>query len=175
MHSACSQFGMHFSSGFSAQQRFGLRNAVCQQNVMVPGHVVSGMNSHDKIRGCNLRALMQMLEKGMLAIGPRRTPDDRPREVMYRSPRTIHSLAVALHVELLQKSRKMYEILRIRQHRLGAVVKEIDVPYADQRGQYRQVELQWSAAEVLIHFAGATEELLEMVEADCHCYRQANG
>src|SRR3954453_23924029 len=122
---------MDFSTRFSTEQCFRLGNEVRQQNVMVARHVVSRMDGHNKISGCNLRALMQMLEERMLAVRPRCTPDDWPRLVMDRRAGTIHSFAVAFHVELLQESRQMYEILGIRQHRMGPVVKKIDVPYAD--------------------------------------------
>src|SRR3954471_17388705 len=122
---------MDFSGSFSAQQRFRLGNAVRQQNVMVSRHAVSRMDGHNKIRRSNLGALMQMLEECMLAVGSRCTPDDRSRQVMDRRAGTIHSFAVAFHVQLLQESRKMYQILGIRQHRMGSVIKEIDVPYAD--------------------------------------------
>jgi len=98
---------------------------------MVARHVISGMNRHNEIRRCNLRTLMQMLEKRMLTVGSCCTPDNWPRQVMDRSTGTIHSFAVAFHVQLLQKSREMYEILGIRQYRMSAVIKEIDVPYAD--------------------------------------------
>src|SRR5258706_5271311 len=58
---------------------------------------------------------------------------------------------------------------------MGGMSQKIDVPYPDQRRQYRQVAFQRRIAEMLIHLVGAGEEFLESLETDREGDRQANG
>ena len=69
----------------------------------------------------------------------------------------------------------MHQVLGVRQHRMGGVAHEIDVPYPDQRRHGRQVAFQWRVAEVLVHFVGAAQQFLEAFEADGQCNRQTDG
>src|SRR6516165_8792517 len=111
----------------------------------------------------------------MLAIGPRLTPINRPRAVIHRKTIDCYVLAVALHGELLEIGRKALEVLLIRQHSDGLSAKEVIVPDAEQAHQNRKVVLEWRRVEMLVHLMEAAEHGVEIVRADSHHGREADG
>ena len=84
----------------------------------MPGHVVRRVNGNDEIRRGDLSTLMQVLKERMLAIGSGRTPDNRAGRIGSWVARSVHALAVTLHVELLQERGEMQQVLSVRQHRM---------------------------------------------------------
>ena len=98
---------------------------------------------------------MDQLIEGMLAVGPRLAPVDRPGVVIHGDAVQRHMLAVALHGELLEIGGKALQILLVGQHGDGLGAEEIVVPDGEQTHQHRQVALERRGAEMLVHFMEA--------------------
>ena len=61
-----------------AHQRFGLRQAIGEQQVLMHVAVPArGLRADDELDRDDIRALMQQLEEGVLAVGAGFAPDDR--------------------------------------------------------------------------------------------------
>src|SRR6516165_1753069 len=116
--------------GLTEGQCLGLGEHIGKQQVMMPAQGIEGTRKCDEIAGYEPRPLMDQLIEGMLTVGPRLTPIDRPRVVIHCDPVDCYMLAVALHGELLEISRKALQILLIRQHRDGLSTEEVVVPDA---------------------------------------------
>ncbi|MNL24556.1 hypothetical protein D3C87_1459950 [compost metagenome] len=58
--------------------------------------------------------------------------------------------AVTFHVALLKIGGKAVHILVVRQNSLSFCIKEIDVPYTDQRKYYRDIDLKFSIFKMFI-------------------------
>ena len=141
---------------------------------MLPDRVVS-LDRSQEIARDELRALVNELIEGVLAVGARFAPDDRSGRDVDRLRRHGHTLAVALHVALLEVSGEAVHVLVIWQNGLRLGVEEIVVPDAEQPQRDRQILLQRRGAEVFIHRVGAGEQFLKVVEADGNGDGQANG
>ena len=122
----------------------------------------------------DIGALMEKLEEGVLAVGAGLAPDDRPGGA--RDRRTVHdnALAVRFHVELLQIGRETAEPLVIGNDGARAVAEDIALVIADQPEQQRDVAVEGSGAEMVVHRMRAFEEMREIVLADGDHQRQAD-
>ncbi len=137
--------------------------------------VGGGVDEADQVRGHDVRALVEELVVGVLAVGARGAPDDRPRLVGHPAAVEPDGLAVRLHVQLLEVGREPAELLAVRQHRVRLELEEVRVPDAEQRHEDRQVRVQGCAPEVLVHVVEAREQLAEVVRADGDHQAQADG
>ena len=90
----------------------------------------------DEIAWNELRTLVEQLIEGMLAVGARLPPNDRPRLAHHRPALAIDALAVALHVELLQVGAEAPQILVVGEDRAALRAHEIVVPQADHGQQH---------------------------------------
>ena len=71
-------------------------------------------------------ALVDQLVEGVLAVGARLAPDDRPgRRARPARPCEVDRLAVALHVELLEVGREAPQALAVGQHGVGLGPEEV--------------------------------------------------
>ena len=92
--------------------------------------------------------------------------DDGRRLVQGVAAVALDGLAVALHVELLEVVCEEPEVVVVGKDRVGLGAPEVSVPDAEQRQQHRQVALEGSGAEVLVHGARALEQLAEAIRSD---------
>ena len=168
------QFSASLHLGLADHQRLGLGQAIGQQDRVMIADRVGAVRRCQEIRRHQMRALMQQLVEGMLAIVAQTTPQDRSSLDRYRLAFAVDRLAVALHVQLLQIVRQRAQIIIVDQGHLTAGTEEVDVPDAQQRQDHRQVVLQGRAAEVLVHGMRAFKQLDEVLHAQIDHDRQAD-
>ena len=84
-------------------------------------------------------------------------------------------LAVALHRQLLQIRRKSLQVLLVGQDSHGLRAEEIVVPDGQQAHEHRQVALERSRAEVLVHLVEAVEHGAEVLRPDGQHRRETDG
>src|SRR3954447_2321440 len=98
----------------------------------MPAQGVQGLSERDEITGYEPCSLMDQLIEGMLAVGSRLTPVDRPGVVIHSCAVDRDMLAVALHRQLLEVGGKALQILLIGQHGDGLGAEEVVVPDGEQ-------------------------------------------
>ena len=106
-------------------QRLGLGKDVGQEQVVVPPQRVERLEERDEVAGDELRALVDQLVEGMLAVGARLAPVDRPGLIGDLGPIQRDALAVALHRQLLQVGREALQVLLVGQDRHGLAPKKL--------------------------------------------------
>src|SRR4029450_4798838 len=89
--------GLHLLARLAESQRLGLGEHVRQQEVVLPAERVQGLGEGDEVTGDESSPLMDQLVEGMLAVGPRLAPVDRPGRVRDLGALAGDVLAVALH------------------------------------------------------------------------------
>src|SRR5271157_1323029 len=89
---------------------------------------IQGLTEGDEITGNELRALVNHLIKGMLAIGPRLTPVNGGGLMRHSLSLDRDLLAIALHGQLLKVRGKSLQVLFVGQHSHGLGTEEIVVP-----------------------------------------------
>src|SRR5262249_58864123 len=95
----------------------------------------------DEVTGDQLRALVDELVEGVLAVGSRLAPEDRPGLAADRLALERHVLAVGLHGELLEVRRKALQVLIVGQDGDGLRAEEIVVPEGEEAHEDREVAL----------------------------------
>jgi hypothetical protein len=85
-------FGLDFLRRFAKGQRLRLGKNVGQQDVVVPAERVQRLGKRDEVAGDELGPLMDQLVEGMLAIGARLPPVDRPGLVATSVPSSVTCL-----------------------------------------------------------------------------------
>ena len=108
-----------------------------------------------------MRPLVDQLVEGVLAVGPRLAPEDRPGRVVDGLPVEADVLAVRLHGQLLQVGGEALEVLLVGQHGDGLGPEQLRVPDVQQTHQRRQVALVRRREEVLVDRVEAGEHLRE--------------
>ena len=103
--------------------------------------------------------LVDELEKGVLRVGTRFAPDNRPGLIGHPVPVAVDAFPVAFHHPLLQVGGQAVQVLGIRDNRLGFCPMEIVVPEAEQAQYRRQVFAQGRGAEMPVHVPGPPEEV----------------
>ncbi len=159
-------FGLDFLRRFAKGQRLRLGKNVGQQNVVVPAERVQRLGKRDEVAGDELGPLMDQLVEGMLAVGARLAPVDRPGLVVDLRSIQRDVFAVALHRQLLEVSREALQVLLIGQDRDGLRAEEVVVPDAQESHEHGQVALERGRAEMLVHLMEAVEHGAEMFGAD---------
>jgi len=94
-------------------------NTLAQEQVVVASERVKRLNKPDEVAWDELGPLMNQLVEGMLSIGARLPPIDRPGLADDLSPIKHDVLAIALHRQLLEVSREALQVLFIRKNRHG--------------------------------------------------------
>ena len=126
---ACVRLAQHES--------LGLRQRVGQQLVMRAAQMVGRFFNRDKFHRHHVRSLVQHLEKSMLAVGARLAPEHWRRAIGQRLTFTVHVLAVALHLQLLQVSRPAPQSAVIRRDAAAGEAMKVAVPDVQQAQPHR--------------------------------------
>src|SRR6266542_3140596 len=142
---------------------------------MMPAERVKRLTKPDEITWDQPRSLMDQLVKRMLTVGSRLAPIDGTGIVIDFFAIERHMFAVALHRQLLQISRKALEILLIGQDRHGLCAEEIVVPHAQEAHEHRQVALEGSGSEMLVHLVKAVQHGAEVIRPYGKHRREADG
>src|SRR5271166_2693606 len=87
--------GLHFFGSLAKCERLGLREDIGHQQIVVPAQRIESFVEPDKVARDELRSLMDQLIKGMLAVGSRLAPIDRPSLVLDLLAVERHVLAIA--------------------------------------------------------------------------------
>ncbi len=111
-------------------QRLRLREEIRHEHIMVLAQRIQRLAEADEVTGDQLRALVNKLEEGVLAVGAGLAPDDRTGLVIYALALQIDVFAVALHVELLEVSGQAPEVVVVGYDRHGLGTEEVIVPDA---------------------------------------------
>ena len=117
----------------------------------------------DEVARDELRALVDQLVEGVLAVRARLAPHDRAGLVVDGVAVERDVLAVALHVELLQVGGEAGEVLVVGEDGDGLGAEEVVVPEPDEAEQHGQVLRERRRAEVLVHGVEAGQHLVEVV------------
>src|SRR5690606_4373113 len=134
--------------------------------VLIPDPVVR-LERHEEVARNESRPLVEELEERVLAVRSRLAPDDRTAAPFDRAAIAPRTLAVALHVELLEVGGTAVERLTVREHGVGLGAEEVAMPTAEKPEERGKVAGEVArGAEVLIDRRGAREHLLESVHAD---------
>ncbi len=115
-------------------QSLSLGQQIGHQSIINPARRLSKTN---EIYRNDLWPLMQQLEKSMLSIGTRRTPNNRPRGALHRPAIHRNRLAQTLHLKLLQVIRKAPQSMTIRNHRSRGRPPNLAMPNIQQPQQHR--------------------------------------
>src|SRR5467141_3293507 len=161
-----SAFCLHLFSSLAECQCLGLRANVGNQHIVVAAKRVERLRKSDEVAGDEPGPLMNQLVERMLAVGSRLAPVNWTCVVRDSLPIEGHMLSIALHRQLLQVSWEPFQILFVGQYGHGLRTKEIAVPDRQKAHKYRQVFLEWSGAEVLVHPVETKQHGLKIVRAD---------
>src|SRR5262245_52023166 len=151
---------------FAEGQCLSLCEHVGHEHVMVPAKRIERLTEADEITWDQPRSLMNQLVKRMLTVGSRLAPINGSGIVI--DPLTIdsHMFAVAFHRQLLEVSRKAFEILLIGQHRHGLRAEEVVVPDGQEAHEHRQIALKGRGAEMFVHLMETTEHGAKVIRTD---------
>src|SRR5262249_14628834 len=130
-------FGLDLLARFSEGERLSLCKYVRQQHIVMPAELVERLCEGDEVAGNEPGALMDQLIERVLAIGSGLAPVDRTGLMVHRRPGERHVLAVALHRQLLEISRKALEILVVGQYRDRLSAEKVVVPDAEETHEHR--------------------------------------
>jgi len=147
-------------------QGFGLRQKVGEQDGMVAAKRILGLHPCQKVTGDKLGTLVDELIEGVLPICAGLPPDDGSGGVLQGIACAADALTVAFHVALLEVSRKVFQILFVRQDGVRLRAEEVVVPDAQQRHQDGDVPGERLAAEVLVGRVRAAQEGFKVVHPD---------
>ena len=167
-------FGFDLRFRLAERQRFGLREQVRHQQVVMIAKRIQRLAEADEVAGNQPRPLMDQLIERMLAVGARLAPVDRPRLIVDARAVERDVLAVALHRQLLEVRGKALQVLLVRQHRDRLRAEEIVVPDREQPHEHRQVALERRACGNAVHRVKAGEHGAEVLRADREHGRQAD-
>ena len=112
-------------------QGLPLREAICDQEIVMMRVGVGRRGSDKQIQGNDFRSLMDELEEGVLAIRAWLAPYDRAGRRIGGRAVELDVFAVALHLQLLEIGGKAPEPLVIRDHPMGGVAEDVAVPHAE--------------------------------------------
>mmetsp|Transcript_17542 Transcript_17542/g.45004 ORF Transcript_17542/g.45004 Transcript_17542/m.45004 type:complete len:224 (+) Transcript_17542:929-1600(+) len=137
-------------------------------------HRVLRLHRREEVARDQLRALVDQLVEGVLAVGAWLSPDDRAGRDGDGFAAARDTLAVGLHVSLLEVRAEAVQVLIVRQDRVRLGTKKVAVPHAERREEHRQVAAEGRCEEVLVHLVCAGQELDEVLPADRERDRRAD-
>ena len=132
------------------------------------------LRRNDELDRNDVRALVQQLEEGMLAVGSRLAPDERAGRGSYGLAVEGDALAVRFHVKLLEIGRQTGEALVIRDDGARRISADHAMPETDEAEKHRQVLLERRGPEMLVERMGAGEHVFEIVCSDGDHDREAD-
>ena len=136
---------------------------------------VKRVGKTDQVAGDEPSPLVDELVERMLAVGPRLAPVNGAGRIGNPAAVQRDRFAVTLHRQLLQICGEALEVLVIRQDGDRFRAEEVGVPDGQEPEQDRQIALERSGAEMLVHRVEAGEHRAEVVGADRDHRRQADG
>ncbi len=166
--------GPHLLRRLAEGERLALREDVRHQEVVVVAERVVAPHEADEVAGDQPRPLVDQLVEGVLAVGSRLAPEDRPGVVVDMGALERDVLAVGLHRQLLQVGGEAVQVLVVGEDAAGLGAEEAAVPDREQAHQHRQVAGRRRLAEVLVHRVEAGEHLGELRRADRQHGREAD-
>ncbi len=117
---------------------------------------------------------MDQLIERVLAVGAGFAPEHRAGGDADRLTVAVGLLAVAFHFQLLQIGRQQGQRLAVGQGCRGRRAEEVGIPEGEQGQRQRQVVARPGLDEMLVHGAGAGQQLLELPPADGERQRQSD-
>ena len=154
-----------FFNRFAAHQGFALRQNVGYQNFMVIADFIMRNGRNNKIDRHNIRPLVNQLEKRMLNIRSRPAEQNRSRRIIDNFAVLVNKFAVALHIQLLQISRQITQILVIWHNRVALESEKVVIPNAQQRQNNRNIMFQIRLGKMAVHGEGAFQHPFKIVHA----------
>src|ERR1700691_4650657 len=109
---------------------------------------------------------MNQLIERVLAVGSRLTPVNRTGRISDFRTVECDVLSIALHRQLLQIGWKSLQVLLVRQHGSRLSAEKVGVPDSQKAHQHREVSLERSGAEMLVHLVEAVQHCAEVVRSD---------
>lgn len=170
-------FGLDLLRSLADHQSLGLGKEVGSKHALVLTALnrIMRLHCHNEVGRDKLGALVEQLEETVLGIGGRLAKQDGAGGVLDVFSRASDRLAIALHGKLLQIGRESVQVLVEGSHQMSLGTEEVTVPDTQQATQDRDVLLQGSFAEVLVHSVSTGQELVEVVETDVDSDRETNG
>ncbi len=160
------EFFLSLGEGLAVHQGFGLCKEVREEFLVMVADLVVAVGRGDEVARNHLGALVDQLVEGVLAVRTRFAPEDRTSLVVHALGIAVNGLAVGFHVGLLEVGGKAEQVLVVREHGVAGSAEEVVVPHADEGEDNREVLVDRSGLEMLIHFVGALVELHVVVETD---------
>ena len=111
----------------------------------------------------------------MLAVDAGFAPNNRRSFAGHSFTVERYLLAVALHIELLDKFGQAVQVLVVRGDHMAAATVIVDIPHAYHGQEHRQVFFQRCIDKMLVHQMGAVEHFDKVFFAQIKHNRQADG
>ena len=128
---------------------------------MSGGVPLHGLAHSEDVERDDIRPLVQGLEEGVLAVGARIAEDDAGRGLRNGPAVAPHTLAVGLHLQLLEEGRQEPQPAGVRNHRARGPAEEVTVQDVGQGKDHGQVLLRGRPEEVRVHLRRAPQQALE--------------
>ena len=154
--------------GLAQHQRLRLCQRIGQQQRLVAGQLMPGQLDRHKFHRYHVGALVQHLKISVLAVGTWLAPKHGRGGKGQRVARSVHPLAVALHLQLLQISRQPAQGAVVGRNAAAAEPMKIAVPDVDQGQAHRKVVLELSFAEMLVHVVSPSQKVPKTRCANCY-------
>src|SRR5687768_5628345 len=116
---------------------------------MMFAHWIVRFDGPDEICRDQFGPLMDQLIERVLSIGSRLAPNNWSGGIINERSVARHTLAIALHVSLLEVGRQTVQVLIVRQDGMSLSPEKIVVPNPQQTEDHRQIFLQRRRAEML--------------------------
>ena len=129
----------------------------------------------DEIDGNHLRALVDELEEGVLAVDAGFAPNGGAGGEIHGLAVAVAAFAVAFHIELLEVGRQAAQAVAVGDDDVAGAAAEVLLPDADEGEQGGDVAPPRGVQEVLVHIVPAAQEFAEMFAADGAHHGQADG
>ncbi|MNQ33981.1 hypothetical protein D3C85_474260 [compost metagenome] len=167
-------FGQGFFVRLAAQQRRALRQAIGDQQFVVPRIGVVRLLAQDEVHGSARGVLMQPLEERVLAVGARHAPHGGAGRNAGRAAVGGGDLAQRFHFKLLCPRHDVIEARIVGGDDQGVIPQHAAVGHAGQRHLHGSVVGDGGGAEMLVHGRGAGQQLVERIVAQRQRDRQAD-
>ena len=169
------QLGAGFVVGLAAHQRFGLREAVRDQQAMMIAELIVGLDADEKVGRDQPRALVQQLVERVLAVRAGLAPDDRRRSARRRhGPRDRRACRCFPSRAAAGKRAGAAGAVRTAAPRASPAPSTLAYQTPSRPRTIGHVALERRGAEVLVHLVRAVEKLLEVSVAGGQRDRQAD-
>src|SRR5580704_10458796 len=121
-------FSLYLLRCFAERKCLRLSKNIGDQHVVMPAKRIQCLRESNEVAWDEPCPLVNQLVERVLTVRPRLAPVDGTRLVSYLFPVECDVLAVALHCQLLEISRKALQVLLIRQDRHCLCAEEIVIP-----------------------------------------------